>query len=35
VGDRLALFVERSFLQMRFTSDLVPLVPREKPPIRP
>lgn len=33
VGDRLALFVERSFLKMRFASDLSPVVPREKPPI--
>jgi hypothetical protein len=33
IGDRLALFVERSFLRMRFSSDLVPLVPREKLPI--
>jgi hypothetical protein len=31
VGDRLALFVERSFLRLRFESDLTPLVPREKP----
>lgn len=33
VGDRLALFVERSFLKLRFASDLSPVVPREKPPI--
>lgn len=33
VADRLALFVERSFLRMRFGSDLTPLVPREKPPL--
>ncbi len=33
VADRLALFVERSFLQLRFESDLAPLVPREKPPL--
>jgi hypothetical protein len=35
VGDRLALFVERSFLRMRFSSDLTPVVPREKPPVGP
>lgn len=35
VGDRLALFVERSFLKLRLTSDLTPLVPREKPPLGP
>jgi hypothetical protein len=35
VGDRLALFVERSFLRVRFSSDLTPVVPREKPPIGP
>lgn len=35
VGDRLALFVERSFLHLRFPSDLTPLVPREKPPVGP
>ena len=33
VGDRLALFVERWFLKMRFANDLSPMVPREKPPI--
>lgn len=33
VGDRLALFLERSFLKLRFGSDLTPLVPREKPPL--
>lgn len=32
VGDRLALFVEKSFLDLRFTTDLVPTVPREKLP---
>ncbi len=32
VADRLALFVERSFLKLRFESDLTPLVPRERPP---
>lgn len=35
VGDRLALFMERSFLRMRFASDLTPVVPREKPPVGP
>lgn len=35
VGDRLALFVERSFLRMRFPSSLTPQVPREKPPLGP
>lgn len=35
VGDRLALFVERSFLRLRFESDLTPVVPREKPPVGP
>lgn len=33
VGDRLALFLERSFLKLRFASDLTPAVPREKPPL--
>ena len=32
VADRLALFVERSFLRLRFESDLTPLVPRERAP---
>ena len=31
VADRLALFVERSFLRLRFESDLTPAVPRERP----
>ncbi len=31
VADRLALFIERSFLRMRFASGLTPVVPREKP----
>lgn len=33
VADRLALFVERSFLRLRFESDLTPPVPRERPPL--
>lgn len=35
VGDRLALFVEESFLHLRFGSDLTPTVPREKLPKLP
>lgn len=35
VGDRLALFVEQSFLHLRFGSDLTPTVPREKLPQLP
>lgn len=33
VGDRLALFLERSFLRLRFGSDVSPVVPRERPPV--
>lgn len=35
VGDRLALFVEQSFLHLRFGSDIAPIVPRERPPQLP
>jgi hypothetical protein len=35
VGDRLALFVERSFLHIKFSSSLGSAVPREKPQFGP
>jgi hypothetical protein len=35
VADRLALFMERSFLKMRFASGPNMVVPREKPPLGP
>lgn len=35
VGDRLALFMQRSFQRLKFVSDLTPLVPRERPPLGP
>ncbi len=33
VGDRLALFLERSFLHLKFSIDVSPSVPRERPSI--